>query len=818
MEPGMRRTLIIVLLIALAGASPGRVRAQVDAGRDADREATAGEKALEQGDFATAIDRWALAARLYSEAGRGGAQAFSLLRLAEAQQALGGYSSARSTLELSRTLIERTDDRRQRALVLGALGNVLSTLARAESHRDQRLALSSEAGRSLGEALSLAENSNQPEAAAAIRINLANHDAAEGNVAAALKGYLAGADLATRAGRPSLAARALANHARVAQRSGAWDVSESSLASAQGLLTPQLPSHEKAFTLTSVGYSYVQLARARPTTMAAVLPVAERAFEEAAATAQQIGDKLALSYAYGYRGALHEEARRPTSALDLTRRALFAAMEAQDRFGHFSGGGAGGASVGVTAAAGDALYRWHYQLGRLHAAGGRRGEAIDAARRAVEVLQSIRFDISTGYGVGQVSFRETVEPVFHLLVGLLLEQSRQSGGSGDQARRRTYIEEARTRVEELKAAELRDYFGDDCVDALLASERPASEIDPAAAVVYPVLLEDRTEILVSLPGGGLEQISVNVGRNRVSGVVGEFRRCITNASCFEFFSTSRQLYDWLVRPIESHLRASNVRTLIFVPDGPLRTVPMAALYDGDRYLIQRYAVATIPALNLVDPRPLQSGQTIRVLRAGMSDAVGDLAMLPHVKKELEGIAAYYPDGELLLNDDFTPERLNALLARNGYNIVHVASHGEFRNDASDAYLQTKTGRLPMNDLAGYIGQLRFRGLPSSGSGAGLAALELLVLSACETAEGDERAALGLAGLAIKAGARSALGTLWTVNDQAAAALVVEFYRQLRTTPGVSKAEALRQAQITALEGQFDHPQYWSAFLLISNWL
>ena len=245
---------------------------------------------------------------------------------------------------------------------------------------------------------------------------------------------------------------------------------------------------------------------------------------------------------------------------------------------------------------------------------------------------------------------------------------------------------------------------------------------------------------------------------------------------------------------------------------------MAALYDGARYLIEQYAVASIPALNLVDPRPLQVGQTIRVLRAGMSDAAGDHVMLPHVKKELEGIAEYYPDGELLLNDDFTPERLNALLARNSYNIVHVASHGEFRNDASDAYLQTRTRPLPMNDLAGYIGQLRFRGLPSSGSGAGLAALELLVLSACETAEGDERAALGLAGLAVKAGARSALGTLWTVNDQAAAALIVEFYRQLSRNLGMSKAEALRQAQRTALEGQFDHPQYWSAFLLISNWL
>ena len=124
------------------------------------------------------------------------------------------------------------------------------------------------------------------------------------------------------------------------------------------------------------------------------------------------------------------------------------------------------------------------------------------------------------------------------------------------------------------------------------------------------------------------------------------------------------------------------------------------------------------------------------------------------------------------------------------------------------YLQTKTRKLLMNDLAEYIGRLRFRGLSTADSGAELSALELLVLSACETAEGDERAALGLAGLAIKAGARSALGTLWSVNDEAAGLLVVEFYRQLRNNSGVSKAEALRQAQLAMLQqkGKFGHPQ------------
>ena len=210
---------------------------------------------------------------------------------------------------------------------------------------------------------------------------------------------------------------------------------------------------------------------------------------------------------------------------------------------------------------------------------------------------------------------------------------------------------------------------------------------------------------------------------------------------------------------------------------------------------------------------------MRVLRVGVSDAVAGYDALPQVRTELEGVGLLYPDGDLLLNDDFTPDRLNRMLAANQYLIVHIASHGEFRTEASDAYLQTKTAPLLMNDLARDIGQLRFRGLSTTnGVDADISALELLVLSACQTAEGDERAALGLAGLAIKAGARSALGTLWSVNDEAAAELIVEFYKQLKSTTGVSKAEALRQAQLTILRGRFQHPQFWSAFLLISNWL
>jgi len=162
----------------------------------------------------------------------------------------------------------------------------------------------------------------------------------------------------------------------------------------------------------------------------------------------------------------------------------------------------------------------------------------------------------------------------------------------------------------------------------------------------------------------------------------------------------------------------------------------------------------------------------------------------------------------LLNQDFQTETLEQELRESRYGILHIATHGKFSTDAKDSFLLTFDGKLTMNKLDQLIGLFRYRQDP----------LELLTLSACQTAVGDDRAALGLAGVAIKAGARSALATLWFINDEASAELISEFYRQLRD-PAVSKAMAIQRAQIKLLGDRvYDHPAYWSPFLLLNNWL
>jgi CHAT domain-containing protein len=197
-----------------------------------------------------------------------------------------------------------------------------------------------------------------------------------------------------------------------------------------------------------------------------------------------------------------------------------------------------------------------------------------------------------------------------------------------------------------------------------------------------------------------------------------------------------------------------------------------------------------------------------VLAAGLTEPVAGYPPLANVEPEIRALTAEFP-GRTLLNGDFEADRFEEAVGSQPYGIVHVASHAEFATDASQSFLLAWDGPLPMDRLAEVVGSTRFRTQQP---------LELLTLSACETAAGDERAALGLAGIALRAGARSALATLWSVNDQSAAELVSSFYAQL-ADPETSRARALQRAQLALIERRGTrHPAFWAAFVLISNWL
>jgi CHAT domain-containing protein len=612
---------------------------------------------------------------------------------------------------------------------------------------------------------------------AATLINLGNLHAAEDRLGDALDAYLAAAARAGAAGRRDLASRARLDAARVLARQGDAAGAAARLDAAWGDLHARRGDPEAAFDLLALARLLLDL----PPTPAR----GARAYEvlrEAAALARSAGDDRLMSYATGYMAQLYEVQGRTDEALALSRRAAWLAQAA-------------GAS--------DPLYAWQRQIGRLLAARGQEAEAIGAYQDAVRTLQDIRLDLPTfDPRTGRSLFREVVGPVFLELTDLLLKRAAETGGAAAQA----YLKEARLAIETTKAAELQDYFQDDCVAELQARIRPIDRLAAGTAALYPIMLPDRTELLLSLPDGAIQRATAQLGAAAMALEAHALRLALETRSSRRYLVPARNLYDLLLRPFEGEMARQRVDTLVFVPDGALRTIPLAALHDGRGFVVDRYAVATAPGLNLLDPRPIRRAD-IKPLLAGLTREVQGFAPLPHVEAELKAIARQHA-GFVLLDEAFVAPKLQRSLQSTPFSVVHIASHGQFASDPKDSFLLTFDGRLDIDSLERLIEPSRFREAP----------VELLTLSACTTAAGDDRAALGLAGIAVKAGARSALASLWFINDEASAELVAAFYRAL-DAPGTSKAEALRQAQRGLMQDRrYRHPAYWAPFLIIGNWL
>jgi CHAT domain-containing protein len=616
---------------------------------------------------------------------------------------------------------------------------------------------------------------------AALLNDLGNVFTSQNKYAEALDAYGESVRVGAQQHDRALAVRALTNAAMASIQRGQYEAARTHLDMAWAQMQDAPPSHDNAYSFISIGLAYARLSAALSEDEIQLTLRAATALNTAANLARTIHDQRALSYALGYLGGLYEDEQRYNEALQLTRQALFAAQQVQ---------------------APESLYRWQWQTGRLLKALGNLDAAIVSYRQAVATLQSFRQEMVVGSGSSGTSFRQIIGPVYFGLVDLLLQRA---AALPERAQYEPLLVEARDAVELFKAVELRDYFKDDCVDAARQRVVNLESMAQSAITIYPILLPERTELLLSLPDG-LRRVTVPVTAERLTQEVRELRRLLEKVTTREYLPHAQQLYDWLIRPIEPALASTTIDTLVFVPDGPLRTIPMGALHDGQQFLISKYAVATTPGLKLTDPRPLPRGNT-RMLALGLTEAVQGFSALPYVASEMETLQRLY-SAEVLLNQRFLLPSVDKELQEKPFSIVHIASHGQFDSDVTKTFVLTFDGKLTMDHLERAVGQLRFRE----------DALELLTLSACQTAAGDDRAALGLAGVAIKAGARSALATLWSINDEASAELVTEFYRQFQD-PAVSRAKALQQAQLKLLSNlRFEHPGYWAPFLLLNNWL
>lgn len=397
-------------------------------------------------------------------------------------------------------------------------------------------------------------------------------------------------------------------------------------------------------------------------------------------------------------------------------------------------------------------------------------------------------------------------------------QVQQAVESGRQFDDPAIIAAAQEVIEAYRQAEIQNLFGDDCAP-------PATPFKPAdlragEVVLYPVVLADRIELIYA---DGSEDPGTRryrrleprfgTGKAEVQELVAQMMTLGTRRHGDGWQVASRRLYQLLIAPIEDRLVAG--ATLIVVPDNTMRTLPFAALSDReDRFLIERTRIAVAPALAYLQPGGRTSSGQPKVVAAALAQEVTlpagvVFAKLENTVAEAKAVAAIDTRGarEGRMIENFRKADLEAALRDSGLDVLHLATHASFNGGSDRSFIIAADQLILMSQLRALITERRTRG----------ADLALLVLSACETAVGDDQAAMGLAGAAIQAGATSALASLWQVDDIGTAELMRTFYTALRS--GKSRSEALREAQaaMIAKGGRVADPWVWAAFTMLGGW-
>lgn len=715
---------------------------------------TQGTLQFSQGELAAALESWQRSGSYYQQAGDIRRYIGSLINQARSQQGLGYFLQARETLDRVQAQLEQADPALQ-VLGLHSLGDTLQVIGDTDA-----------AQTAYNQGLAIAQAQSLPREQTALLLSLGHLAQRQQQSAEALALYRQAAAIAPT---PLQQAQAQVDEVGLLLKTASWAEAEALAQALQPRLQALPPSRTSLYAQTSFAHRLIQSQRPGLIMQAAEL------LGTTVQQAQTLGDRYAEAYAIGYLGNAYEMTEQWASAKSLTEKAL---------------------AVAQTLNANDIAYQWQWQLGRIFKAAKQPEAAIAAYRAAFQSLQSLRNDLAAIAPDQQFSFRESVEPVYRGYVDLLLSP----GATPDR------LQQARDVIESLQIAELNNFFQSACIEGQAVALDQVDQVD--AAVIYPIILSDRLEVVVSLPNQPLQHHTIPVTREQVDTTLEALRQNLVRPLVTpDSKRLGEEVYRWLIRPIEPDLQQNAVKTLVFVLDGSLRSVPMAALFTGERYLIEDYSIALTPGLQLIAPQPLQQ-QGIATLAGGLTESRYGFSALANVSLELEQIEATVPS-RVLIDESFTSNALQEQVAALPYPIVHLATHGQFSSRAEDTFILAWDKPLNVNEISAIL---------RTGDQTRQTPIELLILSACETAAGDDRAALGLAGIAVQAGARSTIASLWSLDDESGALLVGKLYNQL-INPDNSKAEALRQAQLALLnDPDYRAPYFWSAFVLVGNWL
>lgn len=507
---------------------------------------------------------------------------------------------------------------------------------------------------------------------------------------------------------------------------------------------------------------------------------AATALEQSAKQALVLGDRRMAAAAWGQLGELARQQGQPLPAAQWLTWSL---------------------SLVEGLSAPEVSYRYARSLGQLRAQQGDRPGSIAAYRQATSAIAQLRNDLAGMDPTTQFSFRDRVEPIYREFVDQLL-----SGNPSQED-----LQAARSTIEALQLVELENFFRQACLDARPEPIDRAIDGRTDTAAIEAIVLNNRVATILKLPGQPLQYASVPVPKPQVLQALQQLQQAVQDpaVSGRDRLRLSQQVYQWLVAPMITQLDRAGVETLVFVLDGALANIPIAALHDGQRYLLERYNTTRALGLQLFAPKA-SNPKSLSVLAAGVAEPAPSFAQerldpLPFVADELDILAAALPSA-VLRDRALTETAFRQALQDSNAPIIHIATHAQFSSQADRTFLLAWDRRIGLGEFDRLLRRPARR-----------PPIELLVLSACETARGDDRATLGLTGIAIQAGTRSVLGTLWQVSDESTALLMGDFYKHLRA--GSTKAEALRLAQLALLKDpNFRHPFYWAPYILVGNWL
>lgn len=719
---------------------------------------------LDLGQAEQALNTWQRAQVGYKQLGDRNGIIRNRINSAQAWQVLGFYRRGLTILTQLQEQLQSKPNSITKAVELRSFGDALQLAGDVAQSRQV-----------LQQSLKIAQELDSPQDVSAALFSLGNTAQVQQDLKGAIEFYQQAAAIAPN---PTTKVQAQINQLSLLVNTEQTAAAQILLPQIQTQLANLSPSQTTIYARIHLAQSLLKLKTA-PETIAQICATAVQ-------QAKDLASKRAESFALGTLAKVYEQTKQWPIAQNLTQQALIIAQAIN---------------------APDIAYRWHWQLGRLLKQQGNIQSAIAAYDTAISELQTLRRDLVAVNRDVQFSFKESVEPVYRESVELLL-QSQQSNPSENT------LDKARQRIESLQLAELDDYFRQACIDAqTVVLDKVVDQDNPTAAIIYPIILPQQLQVIVKIPKQPLRNYTVNKSQSEVEAILIQLREYLVEPDTTEELqSLSRVVYGWLIKEIESDLKKNGVNTLVFVLDGSLRNIPMATLYDGQQYLVEKYAVALSPGLQLFAPKSLAQ-EPLKVLAAGLVQPPPEFQRfptLPGIKSEFNLIEQAGVSIKQLLNQEFTSNALEQNVDATAFNVLHLATHGQFSSRPENTFILAADGAI---NVTQFDSLLRHRDETSPKP------IEMLVLSACQTATGDNRATLGLAGASVKAGARSTLASLWHISDKSTAILIGEFYRELVKTK-VTKTEALRRAQVKLLKDypNYSRPGYWAAYVLVGNWL